>query len=102
MNQRFFAEFLALLAKRAMEPHTPIIIGNNLDEKPPKMPRADGFDFEEDIIDETMTVEARDLFDSRPSVTLNSHPELFPNAPYRSSSGQHLSAEERVKTKKKF
>jgi hypothetical protein len=93
MNQRFFAEFLALLAKRAMEP--PTAVGNNLDEKGAKLPRADGFDFEEDIMDETMAAEARDPFAYRHSVTL-----FPPNAPFRSPSGKHLSAsgfDDRVK-----
>ena len=91
MNHRFFAEFLALLAKRAMEPPA-TALANSLDDKLAKLPRADGFDYEEDIMDETMAAEARDPFAFRHSVTVCS-----PEAPYRSPSGLHLSPDERVK-----
>jgi len=95
MNQRFFAEFMALLAKRAMEP--PPVIGNSLEDKAARLPRADGFDFEEDIMDETMMAEARDPFAFRHSLTHISPPETYPNAPYASAGGQPLSPKDRVK-----
>jgi hypothetical protein len=102
MNQRFFAEFLALLAKRATEP--PPAVGNSFEDKAAKTVRADGFDFEEDIMDETMAAEARDPFAYRPSVAMYASPDSFPNAPYRSASGQHLRPEggfaDRVKATK--
>ena len=61
MNQRFFAEFLALLAKRAMEPSAPV--ANMFEDKAIRLARGD-FDLEDDIMDKTLAAEARDHLSS--------------------------------------
>ena len=63
MNQRFFAEFLALLAKRAMEPSAPV--ANIFEDRAIRMARGD-FDLEDDIMDKGLAAEARAHLSSTP------------------------------------
>ena len=102
MNQRFFAEFLALLAKRAMEKPAAGTGGEfslGLDDKPSKIARVGDFDLEnDDIMDETIAAEARNHYPRKHPVNVLA--ENYPNAPFRSPSGRHLSAsgsQDRVK-----
>ena len=103
MNQRFFAEFLALLAKRAMEKPAGGGTGGEfslgLDDKPSKIARVGDFDLEnDDIMDETIAAEARNHYPRKHPVNVLA--ENYPNAPFRSPSGRHLSvggSQDRVK-----
>ena len=90
MNQRFFAEFLALLAKRAMEPSAPV--ANIFEDRAIRMARGD-FDLEDDIMDKGLAAEARAHLSSTPRHSNDITTVEFTattNTNFRSNSGRQL------------
>ena len=87
MNQRFFAEFLALLAKRAMEPSAPV--ANIFEDRAIRMARGD-FDLEDDIMDKGLAAEARAHLSSTPrhSNDITTVEFTTTNTNFRSNSGR--------------
>jgi len=97
MNQRFFAEFLALLAKKATE--QPDSGGANHDEKKSALDPNRGDDDEDPHeygIEDTLEAEERKTSEARQnSITIFAPIDPY-HVPFRSPSGRHLSVSGRL------
>jgi hypothetical protein len=95
MNQRFFAEFLALLAKKAMEQPE----SNHEDKKSVLDPGRDGEDPQDYGIEENLAAEDRKTSEARDersnSITIFAPIDPY-HVPFRSPSGRHLSVSGRL------